>query len=112
MKWNDKQPIYQQLRDKIAAAILDGSLAENEAIPSIRQLSSDYQINPLSVSKAYQALTDSKIISKRRGMGMFVNSGAKQLLLQQERQYFLEEELPLLKQKIKQLGFTLEELLK
>lgn len=112
MKWNDKQPIYQQIRDKIANAILDGSLTEGEAIPSIRQLSSDYQINPLTVSKAYQTLSEEKLISKRRGMGMYVNDGAQAALLQKERQRFIKEELPQLKQKIQRLGFTLAELLK
>lgn len=112
MKWNDKQPIYQQIRDKIADAILDGSLTENEAIPSIRQLSSDYHINPLTVSKAYQMLTDEKLITKRRGMGMYVKANAKQTLLKKERQQFIKEELPQLKEKIQRLGFTLAELLK
>jgi GntR family transcriptional regulator len=110
--WNDKQPIYLQLKARIAAAIMDGSYAEGEAIPSIRQVSGQYQINPLTVSKAYQTLVDDGVIEKRRGIGMYVKLGAKECLLNSEKQRFLEEEWPEIQMRIKRLGIGVEELLK
>ncbi len=112
MQWNNKQPIYQQLKDKIATAIMDGTLAEGEPIPSIRQISTDYQVNPITVSKAFQGLVDDEVIEKRRGLGMFVNPGARQALLKLEKQRFLQQEWPDIKQRIHQLGFDVAELLK
>ncbi|MDF1796486.1 MAG: GntR family transcriptional regulator [Coxiellaceae bacterium] len=112
MQWNNKQPIYQQLKDKIAAAIMDGSLQEGEAIPSIRQVSADYAVNPITVSKAFQGLVDDEVIEKRRGLGMFVRQGAQKALLKLEKQRFLQQEWPQIKQRINQLGFDAAELLK
>ena len=112
MRWNDKQPIYQQLRDKIVAAIMDGSYAEGDMIPSIRQISSDYQINPLTVSKAYQGLVADQVIEKRRGMGMIVKKGAQKNLSASEKKQFLKTEWPDIKKKIQSLSIDIEELLK
>ncbi|MDF1761273.1 MAG: GntR family transcriptional regulator [Coxiellaceae bacterium] len=112
MQWNNKQPIYQQLKDKIAVAIMDGSLQEGEAIPSIRQISADYAVNPITVSKAYQGLVDDEVIEKRRGLGMYVKRGAQKALLKLEKQRFLQQEWPQIKQRIGQLGFDIAELLK
>ena len=112
MQWNNKQPIYQQLKDKIAVAIMDGSLQEGEAIPSIRQISADYAVNPITVSKAYQGLVDDEVIEKRRGLGMYVKQGAQKALLKLEKQRFLQQEWPQIKQRIGQLGFDIAELLK
>ncbi len=110
MQWNDKQPIYQQLKEKIAAAIMDGDINEGDAIPSIRKVCTDYQINPMTVSKAYQALVDDDIIEKQRGLGMFVKIGARQRLLESEKNHFLDAEWPLILEKIKRLGLNIEEL--
>lgn len=110
MDWNESQPIYRQLRERIVAEILDGSLPEGEALPSIRQVSVELKLNPLTVGKAYQDLLDADLIEKRRGLGMYVKPGARQRLLQRERERFLSEEWPQLKQRLLRLGITLTEL--
>ncbi|HET7299434.1 MAG TPA: GntR family transcriptional regulator [Oleiagrimonas sp.] len=110
--WNDNVPIYRQLRDRMVAMILDGALAEGDALPSVRQVAADYQINPLTVSKAYQELVDEQLIEKRRGLGMFVNKGAPEALLKSERARFLREEWPALSRRLERLGLDLETLAK
>ncbi|MDH5433596.1 MAG: GntR family transcriptional regulator [Gammaproteobacteria bacterium] len=110
MQWNNKTPIFMQLKEMVVALIIDGQIGEGEAVPSVRQVSSDYQINPLTVSKAYQELVDSKILEKRRGLGMFVNKGAKDKLLESEKKEFLQNEWPLIMQKIQRLGLSLKQL--
>ena len=112
MRWDDKQPIYQQVKDKVVAAIIDGSYAEGQMIPSIRKISTEYQINPLTVSKAYQALVEDGVIEKHRGMGMVVKVGARLKLLAEEKDYFIKTEWPNIKSKLERLGIELEELLK
>ena len=111
MEWNNNQSIYLQIRDEISAQIIEGHIKEETMLPSIRQLSVEYQINPLTVSKAYQLLVDSDIIEKRRGLGMFVKKNARGQLLKKEKKQFLTAEWPQLKEKIKRLGIQLEELL-
>lgn len=110
-RWDDNQPIYWQLRERTVAAILDGTLAEGEALPSVRQVAVDFQVNPLTVSKAYQSLVDDQLVEKRRGVGMFVCAGARRQLLASEREQFLNQEWPRLTEKIRQLGLSLEELI-
>lgn len=109
-RWDDNQPIYWQLRERTIASILDGTLPEGEALPSVRQVAVDFQINPLTVSKAYQALVDENLVEKRRGVGMFVREGARRRLLESERERFLTEEWPRLAERIEQLGISIEEL--
>ncbi len=109
--WNDNVPIYRQLRARVVAMILDGALAEGDALPSVRQVAADYQINPLTVSKAYQELVDEHLVEKRRGLGMFVTEGARGNLLDSERERFLREEWPALKARIQRLGLNLEQLM-
>jgi GntR family transcriptional regulator len=109
-EWNDSQPIYRQLRDRVAAMILDGELAEGDALPSVRQAAADTRINPLTVLKGYQQLVDEQVVEKRRGIGMFVCPGARELLLEDERRRFLAEEWPRVAATIQRLGLTLEEL--
>lgn len=108
--WDDNQPIYWQLREKTVAAILDGTLAEGQPLPSVRQVAVDFQINPLTVSKAYQSLVEDDLVAKRRGVGMFVREGARRQLLASEREKFLNEEWPRLAARIDQLGLKLEDL--
>ena len=110
--WDDNQPIYWQLREKTVAAIIDGTLAESQPLPSVRQVAVDFQVNPLTVSKAYQSLVDDNLVEKRRGVGMFVREGARDKLLASERERFLNEEWPRLADKIRQLGLSLEDLIK
>lgn len=102
--WNDSQPIYRQLYERILMLILQGEIPEGEALPSVRQLSADYQINHLTVAKSYQALVEEGLVEKRRGMGMFVLPGARERLLEREREKFLTQELPELVQRSLQLG--------
>ncbi len=110
-QWNNDQPIYRQLHDKMVGFILDGSLKEGEAIPSVRTVSADYQINHLTVSKAYQALVDDGLVEKRRGLGMFVLPGAQDKMLNIEKTQFLTVELPKLLRRIEQLGISQTELI-
>ena len=110
-QWNDSQPIYWQLKERTIAMILDGTLAEGDALPSVRTVASDFQLNPITVSKSYQALVDDELVEKRRGLGMFVRVGAQQKLTDSERQKFLTEEWPAMLTRIQQLGLDIDELL-
>lgn len=109
--WNDSQPIYWQLKERTVAMILDGTLAEGEALPSVRTVASEFQLNPITVSKSYQALVDDGLVEKRRGLGMFVCEGARKQLLASERSRFLEDEWPAMINRIEQLGLDAAELL-
>jgi GntR family transcriptional regulator len=109
-EWNDSQPIYRQLRDRVVAMILDGVLKEGDPLPSVRNVAAEYRVNPLTVLKAYQQLVDEELVEMKRGLGMFVKSGARDLLLKAERQKFLAEEWPRVAQKIERLGLTQKEL--
>lgn len=109
--WDDTQPIYLQLKDKVQNMILEGSIAEGEALPSVRNISAEYKLNPITVSKAYQLLVDNQLAEKRRGLGMFVTDGAKAKLLAAEREQFLTVEWPALLAKIERLGLSIEELI-
>lgn len=107
IEWNDKQPIYRQLRDLVVERILDGTFAEGEAVPSVRQVASDYNINHLTVAKAYQELVDDALLEKRRGLGMFVVEGARKALTSNEQHKFLQEELPAFVERIRMLGLDI-----
>ena len=110
-EWNDSQPIYRQLRDRVVAMILDGVLKEGDPLPSVRNVAAEYRVNPLTVLKGYQQLVDEGLIESRRGLGMFINAGARSLLLEAERQRFLGEEWPKISATIQRLGLKAEELL-
>ena len=107
IQWNESTPIYRQLRDYIKAMILDEALKEGDALPSVRQVSADFQLNPITVSKAYQELVDENLVDKRRGLGMYVNQGAREALLKSEREHFLREEWPVLRERLRRLGLNL-----
>jgi GntR family transcriptional regulator len=109
-EWNDSQPIYRQLRDRVVAMILDGVLKEGDPLPSVRNVAAEYRVNPLTVLKGYQQLVDEQLVETRRGLGMFVNTGARDLLLKAEREKFLAEEWPRLASTIQRLGLTRKEL--
>jgi DNA-binding transcriptional regulator YhcF (GntR family) len=110
-EWNDSQPIYRQLRDRVVAMILDGVLKEGDPLPSVRNVAAEYRVNPLTVLKSYQGLVDEELVEKRRGLGMFIKEGARKLLLQGERQKFLTEEWPRIHATVQRLGLTAQELL-
>jgi GntR family transcriptional regulator len=111
LEWNDSQPIYRQLRDRVVAMILDGVLKEGDPLPSVRNVATEYRVNPLTVLKGYQELVDEQLVEKKRGLGMFVRAGARSLLLEGERQKFLTEQWPRLCETIQRLGLKPEELL-
>jgi GntR family transcriptional regulator len=110
-EWNDNQPIYRQLRDRVVAMILDGVLKEGDPLPSVRNVAAEYRVNPLTVLKGYQQLVDDGLVETRRGLGMFINDGARAMLLQGERKKFLGEEWPRIYAIIQRLGLKAEELL-
>ena len=110
-EWNDSQPIYRQLRDRVVAMILDGVLKEGDPLPSVRSVAAEYRVNPLTVLKGYQELVDEQFVESRRGLGMFVRSGARDLLLKGEREKFLAEEWPRIYATIERLGLKPKELL-
>src|SRR6476659_6952350 len=103
-EWNDRQPIYRQLRDRVVALILDGVLKEGDPLPSVRNVATEYRLNPITVLKSYQELVDQGLVEKKRGVGMFVNAGARDRLLQDEREKFLAEEWPRLYATMQRLG--------
>src|SRR6202140_333540 len=109
-EWSNSQPIYRQLRDRVVAMILDGVLKEGDPLPSVRTVAAESRVNPLTVLKAYQELVDEQLVETRRGLGMFVNTGARDLLLKGERQKFLADEWPRVAEKIQRLGLTQKEL--
>ena len=109
-EWNDSQPIYRQLRDGAVHMILDGVLKEGDPLPSVRNVAAEYRVNPLTVLKAYQELVDENLVETRRGLGMFVKAGARNLLLKGEREKFLSEEWPRIAATIERLGVTQKEL--
>jgi GntR family transcriptional regulator len=109
-EWDDGQPIYRQLRHRVVYMILDGVLKEGDPLPSVRTVAAESRVNPLTVLKAYQELVDEQLVETRRGLGMFVNAGARDLLLKGERQKFLTEEWPRIAEKIQRLGLTQKEL--
>ena len=110
--WNDNVPIYRQLQQRVVAMILDGVLAEGDPLPSVRQVAADFQVNPLTVSKAYQELVDQQLVEKRRGLGMFVIEGARAELLKSERERFLTEEWPKLHARLLRLGLDIKTLMR
>ena len=110
-EWSDGQPIYRQLRDRVIAMILEGVLNEGDPLPSVRTVAAEYRVNPLTVLKSYQQLVDEQLVETKRGRGMFINAGARGLLLQSERQKFLADQWPRVYATIQRLGLTPQELL-
>lgn len=108
IEWNDKQPIYKQLKDMVVERIMDGSFPEGEAVPSVRQVAADYQINHLTVGKAYQELVDAGLLEKRRGLGMFVTQGARKSLTHDEQHGFINEEVPAFAERVRILGLDMK----
>lgn len=111
VQWDESQPIYRQVRDRVVAMVLEGALKEGEALPSVRQVATESRINPLTVMKAYQQLVDEGLVEKRRGLGMFVAPGASTALLKDERERFLQTEWPKIHATIQRLGLNAGELL-
>ena len=111
VEWSDGAPIYRQLKERVVAMMLDGVLKPGDALPSVRQVAAEYQLNPITVSRAYQELADEQLVEKRRGLGMFVTEGATSRLMNSERGRFLREEWPQVIERIQRLGLDPAELL-
>lgn len=111
VEWSDGAPIYRQLKERVVAMLLDGVLKPGDALPSVRQVAAEYQLNPITVSRAYQELADDQLVEKRRGLGMYVTEGAAGRLMTSERDRFLREEWPLVLERIQRLGLDLQELM-
>jgi GntR family transcriptional regulator len=111
IQWSDGAPIYRQLKDRVIAMMLDGLLKPGDALPSVRQVAAEYQLNPITVSRAYQELADEALVEKRRGLGMYVTEEAAKKLLASERERFLQEEWPLVMERIQRLGLSMQELM-
>src|SRR3954465_3146350 len=111
-QWDDSQPIYRQLRDRVVAMILEGVLKEGDPLPSVRAVAAEFRLNPLTVLKGYQQLVDEQLVEKKRGRGMFVNTGARQALMKDERARFLEDEWPKVYATIQRLGRTVHDTMK
>ncbi len=110
--WNDNAPIYRQLKERVIGMMLDGLLRPGDALPSVRQVAADYQLNPITVSRAYQELVDETLVEKKRGLGMYVTEGARDKLLASERERFMREEWPAMVERIRRLGLDIEQLLR
>ncbi|UCC13499.1 MAG: GntR family transcriptional regulator [Gammaproteobacteria bacterium] len=109
--WNDSQPIYRQLRDRVVEMILEGALGDGDALPSVRSVAAEYRLNPLTVLKGYQELVDEGLVEKKRGRGMFIREGAKKNLLLGERELFINEQWPSVVATIRRLGLDMDELI-
>jgi GntR family transcriptional regulator len=110
--WSDNSPIYRQLKDRVVSMMLDGVLKPGDALPSVRQIAAEYQLNPITVSRAYQELADEALVEKRRGLGMYMTDGARDKLLSSERERFLREEWPQVLERIQRLGLNPDELMR
>jgi GntR family transcriptional regulator len=109
--WHDNSPIYRQLKQRVISMMLDGLLKPGDALPSVRQIAAEYQLNPITVSRAYQELADETLVEKRRGLGMYVTDGAREKLLTSEREQFLKNEWPAVLERMRSLGLSVKELL-
>ncbi len=109
--WNNNAPIYRQLKERVIEMLLDGVLKPGDALPSVRQIAADFQLNPITVSRAYQELADEMLVEKRRGIGMYVLDGAREKLISSERERFLNEEWPAMIERIRRLGLNTQDLL-
>lgn len=111
ISWNDREPIYRQLKERVVTRLLEGALSPGEQLPSVRQIAAEFQLNPITVSRAYQELADEGVIEKRRGLGMYVTDGAPEQLLTSERARFLQDEWPKTAARIERLGLDPQQLL-
>jgi GntR family transcriptional regulator len=111
IQWSDGAPIYRQLKERVIAMMLDGLLKPGDPLPSVRQVAAEYQLNPITVSRAYQELADEALVEKRRGLGMYVTEEAAKKLLASERERFLREEWPLVLERIQRLGLRMQDLM-
>ena len=112
MEFRKQKPIYLQIADRLMEQILQGEPAEDDRMPSVRDVAVNMGVNPNTVMRTFEQLQSEEIIYNRRGVGYFVSPDAKKRILAEQRRQFLEEELPLIKQKMQMLGITFEDVMK
>lgn len=105
MVFHGDRPIYLQIRDIIVARIIDTD-SDGDQLPSVRALASELEVNPLTVAKAYQELQAAGLVAARKGVGLYVETGARLALMRTERAAFLREEWPRTRARIERLGLT------
>lgn len=109
--FHTSQPIFVQIRQRLIEIILRKQVEEGDALPSVRQIAGELSVNPLTITKAFEALVEIGVVEKRRGLGMFVTSGAREKLLAHEREKFLREDWPRIAAQIRALELDLNSLL-
>jgi GntR family transcriptional regulator len=109
--FHTNQPIFLQIRQRLIQMVLTGAVREGEALPSVRQISAELSVNPLTVTRAFEALVGLGVVEKRRGLGMFVSDGARVALLAHEREKFVNEDWPRVLAQIKALELDPADLL-
>lgn len=109
-QWHDDLPIYRQLMQLLIGRIIDQTYPEGEMLPSVRQLASDCDVNPLTVAKAYKELARDGVTDRVRGEGLILRKGVRDMLLRRERNKFMKEEWPALRARLRRLGIDLETL--
>jgi DNA-binding transcriptional regulator YhcF (GntR family) len=112
MEFNAHKPIYLQICDQLYGQILSGELKADDRLLSVRDLGIELGVNPNTIMRSYETMTASGIIYNKRGIGYFVAENAKDLVLSQMREEFLEKELPELIKKMKLLGIGMDEISK
>lgn len=110
--FNNEKPIFQQIRERVENAILDGQLQPEDRLPSTNEFAKEYQINPATAGKGVNELVDKGLIYKKRGVGMFVHPDAKNILIAKRKENFLQQHIELLKKEARRLGISDEELQK
>jgi DNA-binding transcriptional regulator YhcF (GntR family) len=108
--WIEDVPIYRQLMDMLVVRILDQTYMEEEMLPSVRQLAQDFDVNPLTVAKAYKEIAREGFTEKHRGEGLMLRKGVRDILLRREKSRFMKEEWPVLRLRLKRLGIDLRRL--
>ena len=109
MEFDNNKPIYIQIADNICDRILAGSFKPGARIPSVREWGAEIGVNPNTVARSYEVLTDRKVIFNQRGIGFFVAGDAIDIIRETERRKFIEEELPLFRGRAALLGINLKD---
>jgi len=111
MEFNSNKSIYLQICDAICEQVLTGALRPDERIPSVREYGADIGVNPNTVMRSYEKLTNDGIIYNKRGIGYFICPEAREIILEVQRKDFLENELPLVLKRMKLLGLDPKDVL-
>ncbi len=110
MEFRKQKSIYQQIADRLMDLLLAGTPPADERMPSVRDVAVSLGVNPNTVMRSFDYLQQEGIIYNRRGVGYFASPDAKEKILAIQRREFLEEDLPVIKQKMRLLGISIDEL--